>query len=288
MSELLNILVSHLALEEPVHVVDVGASPIEGDAPYKELLENGLCRVTGFEPQQDALAELNARKSAQETYLPYAMGGGEKVKLHIYRHGGFTSVFAINEKVIRMIGRFRRATRLQKTVDMETKRLDDLPEVAGIDFLKIDVQGAEKLIIENGPESLKNAVAVQTEVRFIPLYEGEPTFGDLDNTLKKQGFWIHNFLPIKRVVLSSVYLQKLRNRAGRQIVDGDAFYVRNLYDTDSLSGLQLKKLAFIACSVMQSHDLVLHCIDLLTQRGLADKELVPLYMQALPERWVKE
>ena len=45
-----------------VEVVDVGANPIEGDAPYKGLLQAGLCRVTGFEPQEAALAELKALK----------------------------------------------------------------------------------------------------------------------------------------------------------------------------------------------------------------------------------
>jgi hypothetical protein len=40
------------------HVVDVGANPIDGQPPYKPMLTQGLCRVTGFEPQRDALLEL--------------------------------------------------------------------------------------------------------------------------------------------------------------------------------------------------------------------------------------
>jgi hypothetical protein len=42
-------------------VVDVGANPIDGDAPYKPMLSRRLCTVTGFEPQPDGLASLNAR-----------------------------------------------------------------------------------------------------------------------------------------------------------------------------------------------------------------------------------
>ena len=37
-------------------VVDVGANPIVGDPPYKPMLDAGLCNVTGFEPQLDALS----------------------------------------------------------------------------------------------------------------------------------------------------------------------------------------------------------------------------------------
>lgn len=33
-------------------VVDIGASPIDGDPPYKPMLTAGLCRVTGFEPRK--------------------------------------------------------------------------------------------------------------------------------------------------------------------------------------------------------------------------------------------
>jgi hypothetical protein len=44
-------------------VVDVGANPIDGDPPYKAMLQRRLCTVVGFEPQDEALAVLNARKS---------------------------------------------------------------------------------------------------------------------------------------------------------------------------------------------------------------------------------
>ncbi len=42
-------------------VVDIGANPIDGDPPYHEMLRKGLCTVTGFEPQPEALASLLQR-----------------------------------------------------------------------------------------------------------------------------------------------------------------------------------------------------------------------------------
>ncbi len=57
-------------------VVDIGANPIDGDPPYKEMLAAGLCTVIGFEPQADALAALNRRRTPRERYLPYAVGDG--------------------------------------------------------------------------------------------------------------------------------------------------------------------------------------------------------------------
>ena len=40
-----------LRLDDLTEIVDIGANPIEGEAPYRNLLAEGLCRVTGFEPQ---------------------------------------------------------------------------------------------------------------------------------------------------------------------------------------------------------------------------------------------
>ena len=33
-----------------VRVVDIGANPIGGDAPYQALIDNDMCSLYGFEP----------------------------------------------------------------------------------------------------------------------------------------------------------------------------------------------------------------------------------------------
>jgi hypothetical protein len=60
-------------------VVDIGANPIDGDPPYKTLLQIRGCRLTGFEPQAEALATLNTRKSDLETYLPNVIADGKAI-----------------------------------------------------------------------------------------------------------------------------------------------------------------------------------------------------------------
>ena len=64
-------------------VVDVGASPIDGEPPYAPMLSAGLCRVTGFEPQEQALLELQRKKGPDERYLPYAVGDGAAHTLNL-------------------------------------------------------------------------------------------------------------------------------------------------------------------------------------------------------------
>ncbi len=59
-----------LTPQRATEVVDVGANPIDGKPPYTAMLSAGLCRVTGFEPQEQALLELEQRKGPNEHYLP--------------------------------------------------------------------------------------------------------------------------------------------------------------------------------------------------------------------------
>jgi hypothetical protein len=66
-------------------VVDIGANPIDGEPPYTSMLAEGLCHVTGFEPQQEALVELQRMKGPNERYLPYAVGDGDAHTLNICR-----------------------------------------------------------------------------------------------------------------------------------------------------------------------------------------------------------
>lgn len=108
---------------EPISVVDVGANPIEGDAPYKPLLDAKMARVTGFEPQAEALAHLNENKSDLETYLPHALGAGGEATLRIYKHSGFSSLFNANIENASLIG-FQREMRLKSEMQIQTVALN--------------------------------------------------------------------------------------------------------------------------------------------------------------------
>jgi FkbM family methyltransferase len=111
-------------------VVDIGANPIDGDLPYKPMLQRRLCRLTGFEPQPEALAELNSRKSDLETDFPYVVSDGKKHTLRVCGAPGMTSLLEERGRAVRGL-------------PITTRRLDDIKETGAIHFLKMDVQGSE-------------------------------------------------------------------------------------------------------------------------------------------------
>ncbi len=186
-----------LQAERPIEVVDIGANPIDGDPPYKILLEAGLCNITGFEPQQDALAQLNQLKSKHERYLPYAVADGESHTLNICQYSGMTSLLKPDDNVFDHFIALKPHAEVVKRVLIDTHALDDITEIKQLDFLKIDIQGAELSVFQSGREKLKHTVVIQTEISFITLYQNQPGFGEIDVELRAQGFIPHCFAAVK-------------------------------------------------------------------------------------------
>ncbi|WP_158963449.1 FkbM family methyltransferase [Chachezhania sediminis] len=265
----------------PLEIVDVGANPIEGDAPYKAMLDNGLARVTGFEPNAEAFNKLQARKSEAETYLPHALGDGQPATLHLFQHSGFTSLFPIDTTAAQRLG-FGKSAEPRGSLQIDTSRLDDLDDVPLASLLKIDVQGAETMIIGNGRNKLSRAMAIWTEVRLVPLYQGEPTFGDLDAELRSQGFMFHDFAFLKRVPLGGRTSRRaMRKRFFRQVVDGDAIYIRDP-EGPGIDNAQVVALAVLAAGVLLSAELAFHCADILVRNGALNEADHAAFVAALP------
>src|SRR4051812_38193209 len=123
-------------------IVDVGANPIDGDPPYKAMLAAGLAEVVGFEPQADAFARLEKMRGPRERYLPYAVGDGTRANLNICELEGMTSLLVPEPRHLALFNLFPIWGQVKKQIPVDTKKLDDITEIAAMDFLKMDVQGS--------------------------------------------------------------------------------------------------------------------------------------------------
>jgi FkbM family methyltransferase len=254
----------------PVDVVDIGANPIDGDPPYRLLMDAGLCRVTGFEPQPDALAELRRRAGPHERYLPYAVGDGGRHTLHLTATSGFASLLQPDERQLELLIDFPRLAMITGRTSVDTRRLDAIEEIDRIDLLKIDIQGGELAVLRAGRRKLTDAVAVQTEVGFHRLYRDQPTFAEVDLELRGQGFVPHQFVTTRTWPLAPVVWADPLQQASRQLVEADVLYVRDPVRLDGLSEAQLVRLALIADAGYGSFGLALRCVLELVGRGELD------------------
>jgi FkbM family methyltransferase len=270
-----------LSMGRLTHVVDIGANPIEGAPPYRPLLDAQLCRITGFEPQASALAELNLKKGANEAYFPYAVGDGQEHTLNLCAYPGWTSIFVPSAAALEVFSFFTNNARVVGQTLVQTRRLDDLVEVDDIDFLKIDIQGGELAVFVHGRQKLKNAVVIQTELQFVNLYEGQPSFGEVDQELRAQGFIPHAFAALKRWPISPLQFGGNPTQPLNQLLEADLVYVRDFIHADSISNDQLKHLCLIAHSCYNSFDLAGRCVALLTQRGVISSGSLGQYIDIL-------
>ena len=271
-------LLNLLSPQRQTHVVDVGANPIDGDPPYLDMLAQGLCCVTGFEPQADALAELNRRKGKLETYLPYVVGGGGAAELKVCRYPGWTSLLQPRAAALQAFPVFQTNATVDAYMSVNTHRLDDLAELAAFDFLKIDVQGSELDVFEGAQKHLQHAVAIQTETSFIALYEGQPTFGALDQALRQMGFVPHCFAAVKKCPIAPLNVQ---GEGVHQLLEADVVYVKDFIEPITMNDEQLKQLCLLMHHCYRSFDLSARCIDILQQRASLPKDALQRYVNHL-------
>ena len=281
--ERVQLLRSIVAPERETTVVDIGANPFNGKPPYGLLRRSGVCRVVGFEPQPEALAALNEVKREREVYLPYAVGNGKAETLHLTKNSGLVSVLPICPWVGDYLNPWwRRASKVERKVEIETKRLDDIDEIDHIDFLKIDIQGGELKVFQNGRRKLADCAVVQTEVAILPYYEGQPSFGDIQAELTAQGFIAHKFAEISGHHLGyPLELARGIDLPKSQATVADVVFLRNPIHMNAMETETIRQMAIVGDAVLRSFDLVVRCLGELIARGALSKTDIAPYIGSL-------
>jgi FkbM family methyltransferase len=79
-----------------------------------------------------------------------------------------------------------------ETVTVPTKTLDSCNYFNGepIDFIKMDVQGAELDILKGGEKTIKNTQCVSIEASLAEYNQGSPMIGDIVDKMSEYGFYI--------------------------------------------------------------------------------------------------
>lgn len=244
-----------------IRIVDIGANPIGGDPPYADLLADGRAEIIGFEPNPAALAVLQAEMGTAETYLPHAVGDGGRHVLHICQAPGMTSLLKPDPAVLGLFHGFPEWGRVLSTEPVDTVRLDDLEQTRGTEMIKIDIQGAELMVLQNATDRLATTLLVQSEVEFLRLYHGQPLFADVDSFLRGHGFMLHRFFPSVSRVVRPLLVNNDVFAGLSQIVWADAVFIRDLSRLELLADAQLIALATLLHHCYRSVDVALHLLS---------------------------
>jgi FkbM family methyltransferase len=156
-----------------------------------------------------------------------------------------------------------------RTVSLDSFVRDQRIET--VDFIKIDIQGAELDVFEGGVATLARTLAIVTEVEFVPVYVGQPLFGEVCRFLDQHAIMFHKFLGLAGRALRPIVMDNNPNYASQHIWS-DAMFVRHVQRFAGLDDRQLLKLAVLAL-VYGSPDVAFYAVSRYdTRRGtqLAD------------------
>jgi len=256
----LSSIIKILRFKSLINIVDIGANPIDGDPPYKSLLEKGLAHITGFEPNPVALEQLNLKKGSNETYLPNAVFDGDEHELKICNAQGMSSLLEPNKELLSYFHGFPDWGEVTDRVTVSTVRLDDIISIKDLDYLKIDIQGGELEVFRNGIEKLRDCLVIQTEVEFLPMYKDQPLFSEVELFLRGQGFIFHRFAPLISRTVQPLVVEGDIYKGLSQNFWADAVFIKDFTKFDNLSPLELKKIALILHEVYGSVDIALRAI----------------------------
>jgi FkbM family methyltransferase len=240
-----------------IQIVDVGASDLGEGEDYQKLIDAGMARVIGFEPDEKACQHLNeSKQGGRNRYLPYFIGDGQPALYHQTNWVATGSLFPPNTPLLE---KFQKLAELVVPVaqhDVQTTRLDDIAEIERIDFLKMDIQGAELMALKNAEQKLKDTLVVNVEVEFVELYKGQPLFADVDQYLRSQGFQFHCFngAPSGRAFKPLMPTEGI-HQSIRQHLWSDVVYVRDWMKLDLLTQQQLHIYATLVHQLYTSVDL---------------------------------
>jgi FkbM family methyltransferase len=191
------------------YLLDVGAD--RGTFTDRALRCFEAERVWLIEANPDAAAALQKKYASQPRCKVISCAIGDKageVQFHIGAHASSSAVQfgpapVAQDKVVRV-------------VTVPAISLDELFEqeqIAEVDLMKVDIQGAERMLIEGGQQALKRIRLIYIEVLFETECPTAALFGELHQLLTAAGFKLR-------------LLHRLRQDEHGFLQQGDALYVR--------------------------------------------------------------
>lgn len=191
-------LLQELVGEGGVVVFDIGAHFGESVAYIRNLLPQS--EIYSFEPDPDSFGILSAENIPGVYYFNLALSDndGEAV-FYRNRISHTNSLLRVNahsqDSIALSREREKNAESVLEGVNVEitvpTQKLDTFchaHKIDHIDLLKIDVQGAERAVLQGAADILERTKVIVLEISFFDYYEKSSSFLDVESLLLPFGF----------------------------------------------------------------------------------------------------
>jgi FkbM family methyltransferase len=179
-------------------VFDVGANVGQYATFVREIGYSG--RIISFEPLSSAYSQLQILSSKDQLWeiAPRTAIGNEESEITINIAANSQSSSVLPMLNTHLIGAPESAYCGSEIVPL--RKLDTIgqnyisSDTHAI-FLKIDVQGFEKQVLEGGTQILPLVKGIQIELSLVPLYQGQLLFKQMLEIMEKLGYELHLIIP---------------------------------------------------------------------------------------------
>lgn len=263
-----------LLQNNPLRIVDIGASG--GIDPRWEKFSDYFI-ATLFEPDPREYETLKSKCKKNAIVLNSALSDSIKdIEFHLCRKQQVSSVFLPNYNFLKKFPDVERFDVL-KTIKIKVDTLDNQLKknnMTDVDLIKIDTQGYELNILKGSTDALEKVIGLEIEVEFVPLYEKQPLFNEVDNYINKFGFELFD---LKRYFWKRNCGQNFGNRKG-QLVFGEALYFKNPEQILLMSEISEDKIIRSICIylIYAYPDLAQILFKLAKKEGLLSKKISDL------------
>jgi FkbM family methyltransferase len=182
-------------------IFDVGAH--RGQSLDRYLAVFPSAEIYSFEPAASAFAELLAKYGmARQIHLhqqALSDSTGETV-FHLNRADYTNSLLAAATGSDALVdGRLMEEVEKVRVNTTTVAAFVNDHSISSLDILKLDVQGAELLVLQGADPLLsRGAIAlVLTEVQFAPLYSGQSYFDEVSAFLRKRGYSLYGLYDVR-------------------------------------------------------------------------------------------
>lgn len=241
-------------------IMDLGSRPVGAPKEHFYALADLFpgSRIIAIDVDQESGEQSD--KQSVVTYYPAFLGRAEEERpFYETMHPMCNSLYKPNAQLLERYQNLE-VMRLKSVSNIKTISLDQFVrenDIGTIDFIKIDIQGAELDVFQGGISTLKNVLSIISEVEFVPMYENQPLFGDVCAFLAKEGIHFHRFFVLRGRALKPTVIQNNPEFATHHLWS-DALFFKEITQQTNLTDEQLVKMGIIA-DMYGSPDLAVVC-----------------------------
>ena len=231
-------------------ILEVGAHPYgEFNESFHILLDHFPgSEIYAFEVDKEECEKLNKSCKKGMKFFPIALGKKRETRKFYETYMPVcSSLYKPKQKFLELYNNLNIAY-LKNTTEIDTISVDEFSKshnLEYVDFIKIDIQGAELDVFKGGVKTLEKTLMIVSEVEWVEQYIDQPLFGDVSSFLKKQDFMLHKFLGFGTRSLRPIILNQNKN-FGSQCFWSDALFIRHILNVSKLSDRDLIKSAILS------------------------------------------